>query len=120
LINQVRSEHGLPPFRYDQRLEQAAQTHANDCARRGWCSHTGSDGAGIKTRIVRAGYEASGWAECWAQTQTPQRAVEVWMDETPPNDPHRRTLLSDWVTEIGLGVSEADWGRYIIADFGRP
>jgi uncharacterized protein YkwD len=120
LINEVRAEHGLEPFIYNQTLEQAAQAHANDCARRGWCSHTGSDGANIKTRIVRAGYEASGWAECWAQTQTPQRAVEVWMDETPPNDPHRRTLLSDWLSEIGLGVSKADWGHYIIADFGRP
>jgi len=120
LINEVRAQHGLPPFTYNPKLEQAAQAHANDCARRGWCSHTGSDGANIKSRILRAGYSAGGWAECWAQTQTPQRAVEVWMDETPPNDPHRRTLLSDWVTEIGIGVSQADWGTYIIADFGRP
>ena len=120
LINEVRVQHGLEPFAYNQTLEQAAQAHANDCAQRGWCSHTGSDGANIKTRIIRTGYEASGWAECWAQTQTPQRAVEVWMDETPPNDPHRRTLLSDWFSEIGLGVSEADWGHYIIANFGRP
>jgi uncharacterized protein YkwD len=120
LINEVRAEHGLPPYTYNETLELAAQRHANDCAQRGWCSHTGSDGANIKTRVLRAGYEARGWAECWAQTQTPQRAVEVWMNETPPNDPHRRTLLSDWFTEIGLGVSRADWGNYIIANFGRP
>jgi hypothetical protein len=42
------------------------------------------------------------------------------MDETPPNDPHRRTLLSSWVTEVGIGVAPASWGYYIIADFGRP
>lgn len=120
LINDVRSQHGLPPLSYNETLEQAAQAHANDCARRGWCGHTGSDGADIRSRITRAGYQPAGWAECWAQTQTPERAVEVWMDETPPNDPHRRTLLSDWLTEVGLGISEADWGRYIIADFGRP
>jgi uncharacterized protein YkwD len=120
LINQVRAEHGLPPFAHNQTLAQAAQAHANDCAQRGWCSHTGSDGTNSKARILRAGYSPSGWAECWAQTQTPQKAVEVWMDETPPNDPHRRTLLSDWLVEVGIGVSEADWGHYIIADFGRP
>jgi len=120
LINEVRAQHSLPPFTYNATLEEAAQAHANDCAQRGWCSHTGSDGTNSKARIQRAGYDASGWAECWAQTQTPQKAVEVWMDETPPNDPHRRTLLSDWLTEIGLGVSEADWGTYIIANFGRP
>jgi uncharacterized protein YkwD len=120
LINEVREEHGLPPYAYNETLEQAAQAHANDCAQRGWCSHTGSGGEDIKTRIVQAGYEPNGWAECWAQTQTPEMAVEIWMDETPPNDPHRRTLLSDWFSEVGLGVSEADWGTYIIADFGRP
>jgi uncharacterized protein YkwD len=120
LINEVRSQHGLEALAYNVLLEQAAQAHANDCAQRGWCSHTGSDGADIRARVARAGYEGSGSAECWAQTQSPQRAVEVWMDETPPNDPHRRTLLSDWLTEIGIGVSQADWGTYIIADFGRP
>jgi uncharacterized protein YkwD len=120
LINEVRAQHGLDALGYNTTLEQAAQAHANNCAQRGWCSHTGSDGADIETRVTRIGYKASGWAECWAQTQSPQRAVEVWMDETPPNDPHRRTLLSEWLTEIGIGVSEADWGNYIIADFGRP
>ncbi|MGD9030099.1 MAG: LysM peptidoglycan-binding domain-containing protein, partial [Anaerolineae bacterium] len=120
LINEVRAEHDMDGLAYNTILEKAAQAHANDCAQRGWCSHTGSDGSDIKARVARAGYAGSGWAECWAQTQSPQRAVEVWMDETPPNDPHRRTLLSDWLTEIGIGVSEADWGTYIIADFGRP
>ncbi len=119
LINEVRADHGLPPFTYHGILEQAAQAHANDCAARGWCSHTGSDGANIKTRVFRAGYEGSSWAECWAQSQNPQRSVDIWMDEVPPNDPHRRTLLSDWFTEIGIGVSDAGWGYYIIANFGR-
>ena len=120
LINEVRADHGLPPYAYNETLEQAAQAHANDCSQRGWGSHTGSDGSNIKLRVARAGYDGTGWAECWAQTQTPQKAVEVWMDETPPNDPHRRTLLSDWFTEIGLGVSDAEWGTYVIANFGRP
>jgi len=120
LINDVRAEHGMPPLQYNETLEQAAQAHANDCAQRGWGSHTGSDGSNIKARVIRAGYDGTGWAECWAHTQTPQKAIEVWMDETPPNDPHRRTLLSDWLTEIGVGVAHADWGHYIFADFGRP
>ncbi len=120
MINEVRAQHDLPPFTYNQTLEQAAQAHANDCTQRGWCSHTGSDGTNSKARIARAGYQGSGWAECWAQTHMPEKAVEIWMDETPPNDPHRRTLLSDWLSEVGLGISEADQGYYIIADFGRP
>lgn len=120
LINEVRAAHGLSPLAYNETLALAAQAHANDCSARGWCSHIGSDGANIKTRIQRAGYVPSSWAECWAWTRSPQATVDVWMDETPPNDPHRRTLLSTWLTEVGVGVAPAGWGYYFIADFGRP
>jgi uncharacterized protein YkwD len=120
LINEVRAQHELPPLAYNETLALAAQGQANDCAQRGWCSHTGSDGSNIKTRILRAGYEPASWAECWAQRQTPQGAVDIWMDEVPPNDPHRRTLLTTWLTEIGVGVAQTTWGYYFIADFGRP
>ena len=120
IINQVRAAHGLGPLAYNETLAQAAQAHANDCIQRGWCSHIGSDGSNVKTRILRAGYEPTGWAECWAQSQSPQHAVDMWMDEVPPDDPHRRTLLSTWLSEIGLGVAKTTWGYYFIADFGRP
>jgi hypothetical protein len=43
------------------------------------------------------------------------------MDEVPPDDWHRRTLLSTWVTEIGVAVVPTGRGDYyFIADFGRP
>jgi uncharacterized protein YkwD len=120
LINQVRAQYSLPPLVYNETLALAAQAHANDCAQRGWCSHTGSDGADIKTRILRVGYDPASWAECWAQRQTPQGAVDIWMDEVPPNDPHRRTILSSALTEIGVGVVQPDWGYYFFADFATP
>jgi len=120
LINEVRAQHGLGPLAYNETLALAAQGQANDCTQRGWCSHTGSNGSDIKTRILRAGYEPASWAECWAQRKTPQGAVDIWMDEVPPNDPHRRTLLTTWLSEIGVGVAQTDWGYYFIADFGRP
>jgi uncharacterized protein YkwD len=121
LINGVRAEHGLPPYAYNETLERAAQLHGQDCQQRGSCSHTGSDGSNVKTRILRAGYDAAGWAECIVYSWSPQEAVDWWMDETPPNDPHRRTLLSTWVTEIGIAVVPTDRGYYyFIADFGRP
>ena len=120
LINEVRAQHGLPPLAYNETLARAAQGQANDCAQRGWCSHTGSDGSDIKARVIRAGYQPASWAECWAQRQTPQGAVDIWMDEIPPNDPHRRTLLTTWLSEIGVGVAQTTWGYYFIADFGRP
>jgi uncharacterized protein YkwD len=121
LINEVRAQHGLPPYLYNDVLAQAAQAHAEDCHQRGACSHTGSDGASIKVRAQRAGYQGSGWAECWAQRQTPQGALDIWMAETPPNDPHRRMMLHTWFSEVGVGIARAPSGYYyFIADFGRP
>jgi len=119
LINEVRAVHGLPPLIYNEVLALAAQGQASDCAQRGWCSHTGSDGADLRTRLLRAGYDGSGWAECWAQSLTPRGAIDMWMDEVPPDDAHRRTLLSTWLTEVGVGVAQTGWGYYFIADFGR-
>jgi uncharacterized protein YkwD len=120
IMNEVRAEHGLPPLIYNETLARAGQIQADDCAARGSCSHTGSDGATIKDRVLRVGYDPAGWAECWAIRPTPQEAIDIWMDEVPPNDPHRRTLLTTWLTEIGVGVAEAHWGYYFIAVFGKP
>ena len=121
LINAVRAAHGLPPYVYNAALAQAAQLHGQDCQERGWCGHTGSDGSNVRTRIQRVGYDAAGGAECIVYSTSPQAAVDWWMDEVPPNDAHRRTLLSTWVTEIGIAVVPRRRGvYYFIADFGRP
>ncbi len=120
IINEVRAQHGLPPLIYNETLEQAGQIQANDCAARRSCSHTGSDGSTIKDRVLRVGYQPASWAECWARRLTPQGAVDIWMDEIPPNDPHRRTLLTTWLPEIGVGVAKGEWGYYFLAVFGRP
>jgi uncharacterized protein YkwD len=120
LINEARAQHGLPPLVTSGTLAQVAQAHADDCLQRGWGSHTGSDGSNVKTRMQRAGYDPVRWSECWAHTQSPQEAMGFWMNETPPNDPHRRTILSPWLTEIGVGVVKPDWGYYLFADFGTP
>jgi uncharacterized protein YkwD len=120
LINEARAQYGLPPLAYNETLAQVAQAHANDCLQRGWGSHTGSDGSNVKTRMERAGYDPARWSECWAHMQSPQAAMNFWMNEEPPNDPHRRTILSTWLTEVGAGVVQPEWGYYFFADFGTP
>ncbi|MGC9348139.1 MAG: CAP domain-containing protein [Anaerolineae bacterium] len=121
LINEQRAAHALPPLAWSPVLAHAAQSHADDCNARGWCSHTGSDGSTYRQRMIRAGYNPVRWSECWAWYGTPERAVAMWMDEVPPNDPHRRTILSDYLTEVGVGVAIAnERSYYFIADFGTP
>ena len=75
----------------------------------------------MKTRIVREGYDPVRWSECWAWYGTPALAVEMWMDEVPPDDAHRRTILNTYLTEVGVGVVPGNGnGFYYIADFGTP
>ena len=121
IMNETRAAYDLPPYDYNETLALAAQAHAEDCSQRGSCSHTGSDGSDIKTRVLRVGYTGS-YAECWAVRPSPQGVIDIWMDETPPNDPHRRTVLHTWFTEVGIGVAPSPWKGYyyVIADFGRP
>ncbi len=121
LINEQRAAYGLAALAWNATLARAAQLHADDCYARGWCGHTGSDGSTMKERIIRQGYDPVRWSECWAWYGTPEMAVAMWMDEVPPNDPHRRTILSTWLTEVGVGVVSGNGrGYYFIADFGTP
>jgi uncharacterized protein YkwD len=121
LINEQRAAYGLAPLAWNATLARAAQLHADDCYARGWCGHTGSDGSTMKERIIRQGYDPVRWSECWAWYGTPEMAVAMWMDEVPPNDPHRRTILSTWLAEVGVGIVPGnERGYYFIADFGTP
>ncbi len=121
LVNAERAVYGLAPLVWSETLARAAQRHADDCYARGWCSHTGSDGSTYKERIIREGYTPVRWSECWAWYGSAERAVAMWMDEVPPNDPHRRTILNEALTEVGVGVVPGNgYGYYFIADFGTP
>jgi uncharacterized protein YkwD len=118
-INQVRTEHGLNTLTMAPELSYAAQAHAEDCARRGWGSHVGSDGAVLRTRLERAGYLGRNWGENWVQAPNAERAFDWWYGEIPPNDPHRRNILSPRRTEMGIGIAETGWGLFFVTDFGQ-
>jgi uncharacterized protein YkwD len=119
LINDQRAQMGLYALRYNDKLALAAQRHAQDCAQRNQGGHIGSDGAKLRERLNRVGYQGQWINESWAWARSPQHAVAMWLDEIPPNDPHRRMLLSDKLKEVGVGVAQGQWGYYFIADFGR-
>jgi uncharacterized protein YkwD len=118
-INQVRAENGLNALTIVPELNYAAQAHAEDCAQRGWGSHVGSDGAVLKTRLERAGYVGRNQGENWVQALNAERAFDWWYGEIPPNDPHRRNILSPYYTEIGIGIADMGWGFIFVTDLGR-
>lgn len=120
LINGERDRQGLYQLAYNPKLAAAAQKHAQDCSQRGECSHTGSDGSDEAVRVQRENYQGS-VDEAWSWSASPANAVAWWLDEVPPNDWHRRMLLSTYLREVGVGVAPApNGGHFFVAVFGVP
>lgn len=120
LINEKRAGHGMSPLAWSPVLAQAAQAHAEDCARRNFGSHVGSDGARLRERLARVGYRPFAASENWVYAHSPGRGVEWWYNEPPGRDPHRRNILSSQYAEVGIGIVQDESGLYyIVADFGR-
>ena len=120
LYNQARAAEGVAPLTLSSALQQAAQLHAQDCAQRGFGSHTGSDGANTQTRVSRAGYTGRIWGENWAWARSIDRAFEMWFTEEFPDGPHRHNIMSARYAEVGFGIVPSNGGFYFIADFGAP
>jgi uncharacterized protein YkwD len=118
LINAQRGAHGLPALTWSPELAAAAQGHAADCAKRGFGSHVGSDGAYLRVRLARAGFNARNSSENWAYVRSAEGAYSMWWNE-PPGGPHRRNILDAAYREIGIGQAVGGWGFiYFVADFG--
>ncbi len=117
-MNQQRVERGLTSLSWSAELAQAAQLHAQDLAWRGWGSHVGSDGAYLRTRLSRAGYDYYTAGENWANARDSQHAFDMWWYEPPGADPHRQNILGSTFGEIGIGIAKGGWGYYFVADFG--
>jgi uncharacterized protein YkwD len=120
LINQQRVAQGLPAYTYREPLKQAALLHAVDSADRGELTPIGSDGSTLTMRVSRAGYNSTNVSEITAIGPSPQLAMEWWMNETPPDDPHRSQILSESLTEMGVAVVAAGDTYYFVAVFGHP
>ena len=118
LMNEKRAAAGIAPLAWSAEVAAAAQAHADDCLRRGWGSHVGSDGARIYTRLARAGYNARWAGENWADTHSPQVAFAFWWNEPPGAAPHRSNILNPMYQDVGIGIVKVGLGYYFFVDFG--
>ncbi|MGQ4645991.1 CAP domain-containing protein [Lyngbya aestuarii] len=102
LTNKERAKVGVPPLQLNSHLGQAAQSHAEDMAKNGFFSHTGSNGSSTQGRVEAAGYAWQKIAENIAAGQTtPQETVEAWMDSPV----HKSHILDPELKEIGFGYA---------------
>jgi hypothetical protein len=87
----------------------------------GYLGHLGLDGAGPEERMTRAGGADMVLENASCFTDGHSRAVEVdaridaaevartesmFFHETPPNDGHRRNILTPWHTKVAIGIAQ--------------
>ncbi|WP_287416571.1 CAP domain-containing protein [Oceanithermus sp.] len=131
-INEVRAtgttcrqggEHFMPPvdpLREDERLNRAAQWHAEDMDAAGELSHTTPVGAvhfAVGTtpgeRVLDVGYLAAAVAEnIAAGYPSPQAVLQGWLESTAG---HCEALMSPSYQDAGLGRSGAYWALDLAA-----
>jgi uncharacterized protein YkwD len=127
LVNQSRQEHGLPPLKLEDKLNKAAQSHADDMFTRHYYGHLSPEGGTAADRYVLAG--GSRWrliaeniANCDgcrppAHLSILKRLHASWLDSPG----HRRIILREGITDFGFGiVVDAEQQLYAVQTFAGP
>ncbi len=127
LVNQSRRAHQLPPLTLETKLNEAAQGHAADMAKRNYYAHNSPEGKSVGDRFQKVGgsrwlLTAENIAKC-ADCRPPLsddvllRLQEGWM-----NSPgHRANILHKGLATFGFGiVLDARGGLYAVQNFAGP
>jgi uncharacterized protein YkwD len=102
----------VPPLtKYNPKLQQAAQKHADDMATNGFFSHTGSDGSDATSRNIAAGYKGLSVVENLAGGYGSSSAImSAWMN----SQGHCLGIMADLAKSVALAQS----GPYTVMVFG--
>jgi uncharacterized protein YkwD len=119
-VNRERTSRGLSPLRRHPRLDEAAQSHADDMLARRYYSHDSPEGKKALDREQAKGYWAKYAGENIARGQySIEEVMNGWMESKT----HREHLLSPTFDDVGFGLAFGkNPGGYEILwvqDFGR-
>ncbi|MFE1171420.1 CAP domain-containing protein [Streptomyces sp. NPDC058773] len=115
LVNAQRAQHGCGPLTVDARIQRAAQAHSDDMAARNYYEHNTPEGVDPGTRMTKAGFPWSSWAEnIFKSPKDPATAVDGWM-KSPG---HRDNILNCSYKSTGVGVNLSGNGPWWTQDFG--
>jgi uncharacterized protein YkwD len=126
-LNAERANHGLPALKLNSKLVSAAHTHNLAMAKANKLSHQLNGEAALGSRVSAAGYRWSAVGENVAYNSSRSQggvlAVQKAMyNEKPPDDGHRRNILSKTYVDVGIDViNDSVHGKvWLVTDFGRP
>ena len=106
----------VPPLSWNDQLESAAAAHANDMAFKKYFSHISLDGRTMKDRMLRAGYDFSGYRTyaIGENIAFGQRSINEVMQGWIKSPGHCENLMNPRFKEVGV----AEINTYWVQDFG--
>ena len=128
-INSDRWEHGLQPVKHDKELSRLADAHCREMLQFDYVSHWNKEGLKPYMRYSLGGITddtAENIAGLWhSRFQTSESAVgtemlrrhEGFMNEQPPFDGHRKAVLGEYFTGVGIGLAFNTSGLRMIEVF---
>jgi uncharacterized protein YkwD len=118
-VNAEREAHGLPAYQADDALAGVARSHAQDMTARDYVGHTSPEGKRVRDRLRDVGVDLDRVGENYYVTTRPaEQAVAHTLSWFLDDLPHRRNILHDYYTRIGVGVAYKPTGWYIfVLDF---
>ena len=126
-LNSERAKHGLRALKMNSELVSAAHKHNLAMAKANTLSHQLNGEAALGSRVSAAGYSWSAVGENVAyngrRSEDGVLAVQKAMyNEEPPNDGHRKNILSKTYVDIGIDViSDSVHDKvWLVTDFGKP
>jgi uncharacterized protein YkwD len=117
LLNALRKEHGAPPLKVSDKLNQISQWMSSDMANKNYFNHTDSSGKSPFNRMTDVGYHSEYEGENIAEANTGD-AQDIYLQWF--NSPgHFQNMIDPHFTEIGVGrATNAEDQWYWTTDFG--
>ena len=113
-------------MKLNSKLVSSAHTHNVAMAKANTLSHQLNGEAALGSRVSGAGYDWSAVGENIAyNTSRSESGVlavqEAMYNEKPPNDGHRKNILSKTYVDVGIDViNDSAHGKvWLVTDFGR-
>jgi len=121
-MNTYRAEQGLPPLKFDARLQKATDDRMRDMEELEYWAHESPDGRSPFSWLRAESYDFSFAGENLAcGFETNEVLVQSWM-ESPG---HRDNIMSPEYTECGITIIDGSTrgraaGKSVVVMFGRP